>query len=65
MAAEGIEVTIQLLDVDGFMGSALCSVHQHGDTMLMSFADDGCNGIDRSQHVADVGNTDDFRPFTN
>ena len=60
VAGENVEVGIQLAHVDGHVGDALRAVHQHGDAVGVGGADHLSDGIDRAQHVADVGDADQF-----
>ena len=57
MATEGEEVAVELLHVDGEMGSALGAVDQYGHTVFMSDANDFLHRIHHAQDVAHVGDS--------
>ena len=59
--AEGQEVTAQCLHVDGYVGSALRSVEQDGDSMIMVDAEEVGDGFDGAEHVAHMGDADEAR----
>ena len=56
MSAEYKELTVDVLHINTEMGSALRSIHKHGDTMFMSNAGDFLHGIYRSKNIAHMGN---------
>ena len=61
MATEGIEITIQRLHINTEVGGSLCSVNHHRNTMLVRHTDNIGNGVDGTQHVADVGDAHQLR----
>ena len=63
VAAEGEEVAVEFLNVDGHVGCALGSVDENGNAVLMGYAYDVADRIDRTQDVADVRDANDFRPL--
>ena len=61
MAAESKEVAIQILYIDFEMWRTLCAVNQYRYAVFMSDADDFFHRVHRSQHIADMCNTDKLR----
>ena len=61
MAAEGEEVAVHRLHIDLEVGRTLGSVHQDGDAVSVSDADNLLDGIHRTQHVAHMGHADKLR----
>ena len=59
VAAEGEEVTVELLHVDGHVGCALGSVDEDRNVVFVGNTDDVVDGIDGAQDVADVCDADD------
>ena len=59
MPAEGEEVAVEFLHVDGNMGRALGTVDKDGHAVLVGNADDVADRIHGPQHVADVRHADD------
>ena len=60
MPTKSIKITIQSPDIHFEVRCALCAIYQHRNAMIMSYFDDAINRINRTQHIAHMGYTDDF-----
>ena len=63
MTTECEEVAIHILYVYSEMRGALGTIHQHRNAVFMGNTYHLLYGIDRTEHIADVGNTDNFGLF--
>ena len=60
VAAEGEEIAVERLYIDGQMGYALGAIDHDGHTVAMGYADDVGHRIDRTEHIAHVHHTDEL-----
>ena len=58
MSAEGKEVAVDVLHVNGKVRSALCTVDHDGNTVLMGYAHNLLNRIYSSEDIAYMRNAD-------
>ena len=61
VAGEDVEVGVERLHVDGHVGDALGTVHQHGDAVGMGGGYHFAHGVHRAEDVADVRHADEAR----
>src|SRR5216683_7190800 len=60
VAREGEEVTVQVLDVDRHVRDRLGAVHQNFAATLVSLTGQFSYGVDCSQHVGDMRNSEEL-----
>ena len=60
MAAESIEVAVQLSDINLHVGCTLCSVYEDGNVARMCHFNDMAHVIDGAQHIAHMGDADEL-----
>ena len=65
MTAESEKVAIHGLHIHLEVRRALGTVNQNRDAVLMGNLDNLLDGINGSQHIADMSHTDDLRLFSN
>ena len=63
VAAEGVEIRIQVHHVHLQVRHGLGAIHQHGHTLGMGPGDDLLHGVHGAEDVADVHHADDLRAF--
>ena len=59
MPTESKEITVEVLHIDVEMWCTLCSIDENGNTMSVCYANDILNGIDGSEDIANMGETND------
>lgn len=55
MSGEDVELGVQRLDVYFYMGDGLGAIQQDGHAVFVGYADEFVDGVDRAEHVGDVG----------
>ena len=61
VAGEGVEIDVEILDVDVEVHRALAAIGQHRDAARMGERDDLLHRRDGAEHVGHVGDCDDLR----
>ena len=56
MAGKGIELSVQILNIDAFVDNALGAVDQHMRACIMGEAHDFFDGHDGTQNIRDMRN---------
>ena len=64
MGAEGVEVAVELLHIDGHVRSRLSSVDGHRHAVSVGHTDDVGHGIDRAEDIAHMSHGDEARALT-
>ena len=65
MSTEGKEVAVEFLNINLHVRSALRSVNHHRHVVLVCYSDNLLYGIDCTEHIADLRNTDDAGSVVN